>query len=109
MHTRGWRDIGYHYVIERGGVVKPGRPLEETGAHCEGHNASSIGICLVGTNSFGQDQLDALKALINALQEQIKDISVVRGHREFDTAIMQGKTCPSDMIMSYLHDQGLHK
>ena len=43
--ARGWRGIGYHYVIYRDGSVHAGRPVEQIGAHCTGHNANSIGIC----------------------------------------------------------------
>lgn len=44
----GWKDIGYHYVIELDGSVKDGRPVEQVGAHCKNHNSNSIGICYVG-------------------------------------------------------------
>ena len=42
---RGFRSIGYHFVIYRDGTVHRGRDIEEVGAHCVGHNLSSIGIC----------------------------------------------------------------
>ena len=45
---RGWRDIGYHFVIGLDGQVHEGRPIEETGAHTKGHNFDSIGICYIG-------------------------------------------------------------
>lgn len=45
---RGWRKIGYHYVINRNGVVEKGREENEVGAHTLGHNRVSLGICLVG-------------------------------------------------------------
>lgn len=49
MHKRqGWKDVGYHFVIRRDGRVETGRPLSIAGAHVAGHNAKSIGICLVG-------------------------------------------------------------
>ena len=44
----GWHDIGYHYVVYPDGSVHAGRPVEEVGAHCPGHNAQSIGIAYVG-------------------------------------------------------------
>ena len=45
---RGWRDIGYHLVIELDGSLKVGRPLHKIGAHTLGENEHSIGICYVG-------------------------------------------------------------
>ena len=46
--ARGFKMIGYHYVIYRDGSIHTGRPLEMVGAHCKGHNAHSIGICYIG-------------------------------------------------------------
>ncbi|MBP5691206.1 MAG: N-acetylmuramoyl-L-alanine amidase, partial [Bacteroidaceae bacterium] len=45
---RGFNKIGYHYVIYRDGSIHQGRPVEEIGAHCIGHNAHSIGVCYIG-------------------------------------------------------------
>ena len=45
---RGFSSIGYHYVIRRDGTLETGRPLNTPGAHVQGHNAHSIGICLAG-------------------------------------------------------------
>lgn len=48
-HTdRGFQDIGYHYIVRLDGTVETGRPEEQTGAHCRGHNTHSIGICYIG-------------------------------------------------------------
>ena len=46
--ARGWRDIGYHFVIYRNGEIAEGRPIEQSGAHCKGENYCSIGICYIG-------------------------------------------------------------
>ena len=40
--------IGYHYVIRRNGEIEPGRPEYMVGAHCQNHNAHSIGVCYEG-------------------------------------------------------------
>lgn len=45
---RNWSDIGYHYIIDRDGTIAKGRPLERIGAHVQGHNTGTIGICLIG-------------------------------------------------------------
>ena len=57
---RGWRDIGYHYVIRLDGTIELGRPLEKAGAHCigrkgEDHNSHSIGICYIGGRHIKDD------------------------------------------------------
>ena len=46
---QGWSDIGYHYVVYRNGHIEPGRDVDIAGAHCEGHNAKTIGICYIPT------------------------------------------------------------
>ena len=49
MHrAKGWKCIGYHYVVYRDGSVHAGRPVSEVGAHVYGHNANSIGVAYVG-------------------------------------------------------------
>lgn len=45
---RGFDSIGYHYIIYLDGSIRFGRPVEQAGAHCKGHNANSIGVCYVG-------------------------------------------------------------
>lgn len=45
---RGFKDIGYHYVIYRDGSIHKGRPENQVGAHCKGHNNISLGVCYVG-------------------------------------------------------------
>ena len=64
--------IGYHYVITLDGQLHRGRPLEEVGAHAQGYNAKSIGICMVG--NFEQrrpsaKQLASFVALVDWLRD----------------------------------------
>lgn len=51
VKKNGWRDLGYHFVVERvGGAYRAiaGRPLYVAGAHCPGMNNKAVGICLAG-------------------------------------------------------------
>lgn len=97
---RGFKGIGYHYVIYRDGSVHEGRPLEREGAHCSGYNAHSIGVCYVGgTNSQGAPkdtrtdaQRKALCELVAKLRKQFP-AATVHGHYEF-----AAKACPSFKI-----------
>ncbi len=88
--ARGWSDIGYHYVIHRNGVISAGRPVYKIGAHCRGHNADSIGVCMIGDDAFTDAQYDSLKSLHNVLNNIYLGIEVF-GHKDFTN----NKTCPN--------------
>ncbi len=88
--ARGWRDIGYHFVILPSGKIESGRPFSEVGAHVRGHNTSSVGTCLIGVDEFTSAQFGSLNNLHVALQSIFPNLQVF-GHRDFD----KGKTCPN--------------
>ena len=58
--------IGYHFLIYPTGTVATGRHLDEVGAHAQGFNQRSTGICLVGTDRFSAAQWDSLAHLVTA-------------------------------------------
>lgn len=95
---RGFRDIGYHFVVRLDGTVETGRPLHETGAHCLGQNKHSVGVCYVGgVGSDGKTPADTrtpeqkmqLATLIRELRKRFPSAEV-RSHRDFAP-----KACPS--------------
>jgi len=108
---RGWKEIGYHYVIGNGyptllsfknkfpeveldGKVESGRNLKIPGAHVRGHNFTSIGICLIGKQTFTSKQIASLLSLIGAIVETknlCPDGVQVFGHHELD----KKKSCPN--------------
>lgn len=93
----GWKDIGYHYVIDLDGTIEPGRPVEQVGSHCSGHNQDSIGICYVGgadknmrpKDTRTEQQKAALVTLLKYLVAKYPGVKIY-GHRDFST-----KSCPS--------------
>ena len=107
--ARGFNTIGYHYVIYRDGTVHTGRPVSVIGAHCEGHNANSIGVCYVGgLTSDGKKakdtrtlkQKDALVLLLSNLKRQYPS-SVIKGHRDCSPDINHdGKIEPCEWVKS---------
>lgn len=106
IDQKGWTDIGYHHVIRRNGTVEQGRPHEKEGAHTQGHNRNSIGICLIGgINQSGQPdcnftaaQWAALHDLVSDLVEQYDGVTVT-GHRAYTTA----KACPTFDARAWWH------
>lgn len=102
----GWNGVGYHFVITNGvlssndeysslndGLVQKGRDLNIPGAHCKGHNKTSIGICLIGKKKFTAKQLYlSLPVLLSRLMfNHGIGIEKVYGHSEFS----KHKTCPN--------------
>ncbi len=91
---RGFRDIGYHFVIEQNGALRVGRPLHEPGAHARGFNQTSIGVCAVGDNTRTEErwtpsQWAALDRLIAAVRLLWPDVEVV-GHRDLLDTLCPG-------------------
>lgn len=99
-----WNGCGYHYVILLDGTIGQGRPLEQAGAHCQGHNAHSIGICYIGgadaqnrpKDTRTQAQKDSLRSLVYALKKRFPE-ATVHGHNEFSS-----KSCPCFNVRSEL-------
>lgn len=93
---RGFKSIGYHYVIYLDGSVHEGRPLHEIGAHCKGYNSKSIGICYIGGLDLNGKPKDtrtvAQKAALYNLLKELKakcHTATIHGHNEFSA-----KACP---------------
>ena len=95
--SRGWKGIGYHYVVRRNGIVETGRPIEEVGAHVKGHNKYSIGICYEGgldaagrpADTRTPEQRKALRELVEKLHTSFPKALIV-GHHDLDPM----KACP---------------
>lgn len=73
VKNRGWQDIGYHLGVDYEGRVHFLRPIEKPGAHTQGRNAYSVGICLLGyerlkaRDSWALLQFEALARLLKFL------------------------------------------
>ena len=98
---QGWKfGIGYHYVVRRNGQIEPGRPEWMVGAHCQNHNAHSIGICYI----LGQTADTRTAAQKLALRHLLEDL-----HRRYPRALIVGhhdldprKACPCfDAVKEY--------
>lgn len=107
---RGFREIGYHYLIGVDGKIDAGRPTSEEGAGVDGENQGNIHICMVGTDKFTVAQFTSLHGKVDSL---LLDFNIpkwsVYCHNEFASAWKQGKTCPglSPSLLLYwlwLHD-----
>lgn len=92
VEERGWKNVGYHFFITQSGKLQQGRYTDEIGAHCEGHNAESIGICLSGKDKFMPVQFKRLREICRVLKQmyKIRDDQIFP-HNHFN----KSKTCPN--------------
>ncbi|WP_227762435.1 peptidoglycan recognition protein family protein [Zhaonella formicivorans] len=73
--SKGWRDVGYNFIIERDGRVVRGRSLAMPGAHCaaSGMNYRGIGVAVIGNmenRRLTEEQFLALRRLISSIMEE---------------------------------------
>ena len=113
MKENGWKDIGYHYVIRRNGVIERGRPWWAVGSHVKDWNHCSMGVSLVGgcnerdeeENNFTDKQWTALREFLRywRQQESTKN-AIIQGHRDFPGV---RKYCPSFDVKAWLKENSL--
>ncbi len=104
---RGYKKIGYHYVVTLDGSIEGGRLENEVGAHCVGHNSNSIGVCYIGglsadgkaaTDTRTDAQKKALEQLLRHLVKKYPQ-ATIHSHRDY-----ANKACPSfDATTEYKH------
>lgn len=127
MHRRnGWLCIGYHFVIDRSGIIHAGRPMNARGAHCRagGRNDTHISACLIGgvaenpvahvpgspwngsdaEANFTSAQGESLSALSGFLMEAYGFTEDdIEGHRDVPGV---RKACPSFNVEKFLAGGG---
>lgn len=108
MQVRGWKAIGYHFVIDTKGVIWAGRKMSVIGAHAgSAGNPGSIGVCLVGnletTDRATEAQKRSLAALHIALHDRYYGSAPlrIRFHREFMSTACPGKIT-QDEVMGWI-------
>lgn len=109
MDSRGWCDIGYHFLVGADGSIFEGRPYALLGAHTGGQNSGNVGISFVGCfHNKGCDgmppttppaaMLEAAARLMGTIRtlEGI-DLSpaTVKGHRDHQGA---STDCPGENL-----------
>ena len=86
---RGWKRVGYHYIIEANGRVTQLASVAEITNGVRGHNADSVHVCYIGgvdrfQNPFDNRTTLQKTALVATLQKLKKDFPNARilGHRD---------------------------
>ena len=103
---RGFSDIGYHWIVDRAGVVHKGRDEDLVGSHVAGYNHDTIGISYIARGKDSDQNGEYGKYMTEsqriALEKKIADILIryklepkdVSGHNTYNL----GKACPCFVI-----------
>jgi len=110
MHkARGFRDVGYHWLIRDAEQVEiiAGRPTDgdgsldpwEYGAHSKGENSHTIGVSMMGNYSISPPSpnlwVNTVTWISKLCQQYNLPSSAVKGHREMPGAATE---CPGTFI-----------
>lgn len=110
--TKGWSDIGYHFVIKPDGHCEEGRLLDRPGAHCNAgrRNFIGIGICLVGNFSETEVPDAQLVGLVNKVVQLIEvfklGVEAVELHKDVPGAATE---CPGRLFPAGVFKEELEK
>ena len=104
--VRGWKNPGYHYIIQRDGTIVCLFPEDKVANGVKGYNEHSIHISYIGgvdaDNKPFDNRSDAQKtSLYNKLVELSEKYpdAIILGHRDFPGVTKQ---CPSFDVKTWL-------
>ena len=105
MYGNDWIGIGYHFYVRKDGSIYRGRPIDTIGAHTEGKNSVSVGVCFEGDHHntdkvMPSAQLKAGQELI-AYLKGIYPNAEVKGHRDFNATGCPGQYFPFNEITNF--------
>jgi len=119
--SRGWENLGYHFVIDNGTREKQDGQIEvsprwlkkQDGSHCKAGNMNcrAIGICLVGNfnaENVSEKQMNSLVYLVNILRKHYNiPVRNIIGHGQVQGAKTEcpGKNFPWKLFYSKLREE----
>jgi hypothetical protein len=97
---RAWADVGYHFLVGKGGSIYEGRDLQVRGTHVAGYNTGSVGVCLLGNTSV-DGVPDAQWQALGQISFWLKDfltLTHIAAHRDFNPQT----ECPGNTLYDAL-------
>ena len=110
--ANGWTGIGYHFFVRKDGTIYRGRPINVVGAHVQGMNSCSVGICAEGDyhtkdKSMPQAQKKSIIELCQYLKKNYYPNAKIVGHREIGDSNCPGRYYPLDEIKNTKYTEDL--
>lgn len=96
VDSRGWADIGYHYIVDPAGRVWEGRPIDRQGAHVADNNEHNLGVMMLGNYDEQAPTNAASKALDDFVAAMMRKYRVpvnrVYTHQEIRPTACPGRS-----------------
>lgn len=89
----GWRNPGYHFIIEADGKITQLQPIDRPSNGVAGYNANSIHISYIGGKDYDdrtEEQKEAMRAVVRTMKAMFPEAEIL-GHRDFPNV---HKSCP---------------
>lgn len=94
----GWKNVGYHYLIDRFGVIHELARLDQITNGVKGFNSQSVHVSYIGgidrqgkpKDTRTPNQKYALEVILSDLKNKFPN-AIIQGHRDFGV----NKACPS--------------
>lgn len=103
VENKGWRDVGYHFLIRKDGSIEEGRSLDTQGAGVRGDNKRSVHVVFSGHGDYEEwtEEQDSNGITFLALLREELEIheADLLGHREGPNV---RKTCPGKLINMHM-------
>lgn len=104
--ARGWGGIGYHFVIDKAGIVYYVGDISTGRANVANRNHEVIGICMIGDFTKhlpSDDQIRSAHDLVKYFLTEtpslptLSDWKQLVGHKDLDATACPGSSWPNDM------------
>ena len=89
----GWKNPGYHFIIEKNGIIHNLQPIDKLSNGVRGYNANSIHVAYIGGRLIDDrtpQQKASMRSVVKVMQSMFPDAKV-QGHRDFPNV---SKACP---------------
>jgi len=102
MDTRGWRDIGYNFLVDKHGKLYEGAQGTwlAIGVHVANHNTANMGVCAIGKDS---QITDAHKRAIRELYDECNRRAGKTLAKRYHSGMAGASTsCPGDNLRAWV-------
>uniref|UniRef100_A0A0A1XE07 Peptidoglycan-recognition protein LC n=1 Tax=Zeugodacus cucurbitae TaxID=28588 RepID=A0A0A1XE07_ZEUCU len=102
IHSNGWGDIGYNFLVGGDGLVYEGRGWYKQGAHTLGYNKDSICIAFIGTFNVEVPTENDLKAAQLLIDEGVKLGVLTEDYRLYGARQLSATESPGKALYSII-------